>query len=161
AMLQLMEQNIMVGTVQGDIYYVRNGRVPIRPAGFDFKRPVPGNTSKSEWQGIHKFEDLLQVENPPQGYMQNCNVSPQFMTRGKLIAPDAWKDRADLFNGYWTLQHRFDNPLHQRAAMVLQLLADASQMTIEEATSIAVSPAVYGADVWQQRLAKAWEGADA
>ena len=28
--LQLMAQNVMVATVQGDIYYLRNGRVPIR-----------------------------------------------------------------------------------------------------------------------------------
>jgi acyl-homoserine-lactone acylase len=166
AMLQLMEQNIMIGTVQGDIYYVRYGRVPIHPAGFDFKRPVLGNTSKSEWQGLHKFEDLLQVENPPQGYMQNCNVSPQFMTGdnitgGKLIDPQAWKDRPDLFNGYWSFEQRYDNPLHQRAAMVLQLLTGASQMTVDEAISIALSPAVYGADVWQNRLATAWAGAGA
>jgi acyl-homoserine-lactone acylase len=161
AMLQLMEQNVMIGTVQGDIYYIRYGRVPIHPSGFDFKRPVLGNTSKSEWQGIHKFEDLLQIENPPQGYMQNCNVSPQFMTGGKLIDPDAWKSRPDLFNGYWSVEHHYDNPLHQRAAMVLQLLAETSQMTIDAATGIALSPAVYGADVWQKRLATAWEGADA
>ena len=81
SMLQLMMQNVMIGTVDGDIYYVRNGRVPIRPAGFDYKRAMPGNTSKAEWQGIHKFEDLVQIQNPPQGYMQNCNVSPQFLMK--------------------------------------------------------------------------------
>ncbi len=42
---QLMAQNIMVGTVQGDIYYLRNGRVPIRAKGVDPSRPIPGNTS--------------------------------------------------------------------------------------------------------------------
>ena len=51
--LQLMAQNIMVGTVQGDIYYLRNGRVPIRPNGVDPSRPIPGNTSATEWKGIH------------------------------------------------------------------------------------------------------------
>ena len=35
--LQFMAQNIMIGTVDGDIYYVRNGRVPMRPEGL---RPV-------------------------------------------------------------------------------------------------------------------------
>ena len=44
SMFQLMEQNIMVATVDGDIFYLRNGRVPIRPKGYDWKRPVPGNT---------------------------------------------------------------------------------------------------------------------
>src|SRR5262249_35662226 len=78
SVLQGRDKIIRVGPVQGDTCYVRNGGVPMHPAGFDFKRPVAGETSKWEWQGIHKFEDLLQFENPPQGYMQNCNVSPQF-----------------------------------------------------------------------------------
>ena len=37
---QLMAQNIMVATVQGDIYYLRNGRVPIRRRGVDPSRPI-------------------------------------------------------------------------------------------------------------------------
>ena len=40
AMRQYMAQNIMVGTVDGDIYYVRNGRVPVRP---DRLRSVQAN----------------------------------------------------------------------------------------------------------------------
>ena len=89
SMLQLMMQNLMIGTVEGDIYYVRIGRVPIRPAGYDYKRAMPGNTSKAEWLGIHKFEDLVQIQNPPQGYMQNCNVSPQFIMKDCPLKPSA------------------------------------------------------------------------
>ncbi len=63
--LQLMAQNIMVATVQGDIYYLRNGRVPIRAEGVDPSRPIPGNTSATEWKGIHPMSDLVQIENPP------------------------------------------------------------------------------------------------
>ena len=37
---QLMAQNIMVATVQGDIYYLRNGRVPVRARG---RRPRPAH----------------------------------------------------------------------------------------------------------------------
>ncbi len=159
-LLQLMEQNIMIGTVQGDIFYVRNGRVPIRAPGYDYKRPLPGNTSKSQWRGIHKFEDLLQVENPPQGYMQNCNVSPQFMTRGAILDPKTWKDREYLFNGYFSADKHFDNPLHQRAAMVVDLLDRAKNMTVDDALAIATSPEVHGADLWQKRLDGAWATAD-
>ncbi len=36
-----MAQNIMVATVQGDIYYLRNGRVPIRATGVDPSRADP------------------------------------------------------------------------------------------------------------------------
>src|SRR5262249_14549808 len=65
--LQLMAQNVMVGTVQGDIYYLRNGRVPIRAPGVDSSRPVPGDTSAHDWQGIHPLPDLVQTTNPPTG----------------------------------------------------------------------------------------------
>ena len=146
AMRQLMMQNLMIGTVQGDIYYVRVGRVPIRPDGYDYKRALPGNTSKADWQGIHPFEDLLQIENPPQGYMQNCNVSPQFMMKNSPLRPLI--EQAYLFNGFTSLEKRYDNPLHQRAAMCVELLHEAKNMTIEDAIEIATSPAVYGADVW-------------
>jgi penicillin amidase len=155
-LLQLMEQNVMIGTVQGDIFYVRNGRVPIRAPGYDYKRPVPGNTSKTDWRGIHKFADLLQVENPPTGYMQNCNVSPQFLAKTRLIDPAAWKDRPYLFNGFWGLKAAYDNPLHQRAAMCVELLDKTHDATTQQAIAIATSPDVYGADVWQAMLAKAW-----
>ena len=53
--LQLMGQNVMISTVQGDIYYVRNGRVPIRAPGTDPDRPIPGAFSTNEWRGIHAF----------------------------------------------------------------------------------------------------------
>jgi penicillin amidase len=159
SMLQLMMQNVMIGTVDGDIYYVRNGRVPIRAAGFDHKRAMPGNTSKSEWQGIHPFEDLVQVTNPPQGYMQNCNVSPQFMMKDSPLKPSP--EWPYLFNGFTSLQEAHDNPLHQRAAMCVDLLHDVKRMTIDQAIEIATSPAVFGADVWQDKLRKAWSGASA
>ncbi len=162
SMLQLMMQNLMIGTVDGDIYYVRNGRVPIRPAGFDCKLAMPGNTSKAEWQGIHKFEDLVQITNPPQGYMQNCNVSPQFLMKECTLRPVSEKDYLfNGFNGFDKIGQAYDNPLHQRAAMCVDLLHDFKKMTIEDAIDVALSPAVYGADLWQQRLRTAWSGASA
>jgi acyl-homoserine-lactone acylase len=151
-MCQLMEQNIMVATVDGDIFYVRNGRVPVRPNGFDWKRPVPGNTSASEWQGIHALDDLVQAQNPWQGYMQNCNISPEFMMKSCPMVPARYKDRPYLYNP--------DSALHQRAEMVLNLLHGDSRVTVEDAVGIALSPQVSKADLWQARLAAAWEKAD-
>jgi len=148
----------MIGTVDGDIYYVRNGRVPIRAEGFDCKRPMPGNTSKSEWKGIHRFEELLQLHNPPQGYMQNCNVSPQFLTKNCTLQPPSL--RAYLFNGFVNLDQAYDNPLHQRAATCLNLLEGIEKMTVDQAIEVALSPEVHGADAWQERLRHAWSAAD-
>lgn len=159
SMLQLMMQNLMIGTVDGDIYYVRNGRVPVRPAGVDHKRAIAGNSSKNEWQGIHKFEDLVQLENPPQGYMQNCNVSPQFLMKDCPLKPSP--ERPYLFNGFKSFDEAYDNPLHQRAAGCVELLHANNHMSVEDAIEVALSPVVYGADAWQERLKKAWASASA
>jgi acyl-homoserine-lactone acylase len=146
--LQLMNQNIMVATVDGDIYYVRYGRVPIRPEGFDWSRPVPGNTSRTEWLGIHPLADLVQVVNPPQGYIQNCNVSPRWITDQSPLQPERYAPRGYLYDE--------ETPhLHQRAAQTLAELRDEKRMTIERALEITQSVTVYNAERWQEMLRSA------
>jgi acyl-homoserine-lactone acylase len=151
AMLQFMAQNIMVGTVDGDIYYVRNGRVPVRPPGCDPSKPMPGASGACEWQGLHPFEDLVQITNPPQGYMQNCNASPFAMIKNQSpdspLLPEAYAAHPYLYNEKRT-------PPHQRAAMVLDLLDAAHDVTAEQALRIAFSPQVWHAELWQERIRK-------
>jgi acyl-homoserine-lactone acylase len=149
---QLMEQNIMVGTVDGDIYYVRYGRVPVRAEGAVWDRPIPGDVEATEWLGIHPLKDLVQVLNPPQGYMQNCNVAPAVMMKGSPLTAERYRGRSYLYN--------VDQPyLHQRAAQTVEELEAAKRMTLEEAIAIAGSTAVFNAGLWQERLKKAAEGA--
>jgi acyl-homoserine lactone acylase PvdQ len=148
AMRQFMAQNIMVGTVDGDIYYVRNGRVPIRPAGCDLARPLPGSTGACEWQGIHPFEDLVQIANPPSGYMQNCNVSPFGMMKDSPLVPEKWAAHPYLYNAR-------REPPHQRGAMMNDLLEAARGVTGEQAIEIAFSPQVWRAEAWQERVRRA------
>ncbi len=150
--LQLMAQNIMVGTVQGDIYYLRTGRVPIRPTGFDFNKPVPGNTSASEWKGIYPMEDLVQITNPPQGYMQNNNISPFAMMKNSPLVPEKYTDRSWVYNDE-------KRAPHQRAAMTLDELDAAKNVTIEDAIKLAFSTRVHRAEDWQTRLKAAWSKA--
>src|SRR5947209_10260124 len=133
--LQFMAQNIMIGTVDGDIYYVRNGRVPIRPKGCDSSKPMPGSTGECEWQGIHPFEDLVQIANPPQGYMQNCNVSPFAMMKDSPLMPEMWAAHPYLYNDG-------RRPAGQRAAMMVDLLDATRNVTADQAIDLAFSPQV-------------------
>src|SRR5262245_19907959 len=150
SMFQYMEQNIMVATVDGDLFYLRNGRVPIRPRGYDWKRPVPGNTSATEWLGFHTLDDLVQCHNPWQGYMQNNNCSPEHMMKFCTMTPERYQERPYLYNA--------DNPLHQRAAMTLNQLHANTRVTVQDAINMALSTEVYNADLWQARLAGvAWD----
>jgi acyl-homoserine lactone acylase PvdQ len=148
AELQLMAQNIMIGTVDGDIYYVRNGRVPIRPKGCDPSKPMAGYTGECEWQGVHAFEDLVQITNPPQGYMQNCNAPPVTMMKGSPLTAERWSDHPYLYNDSRSA------PL-QRPAMVLDLLDATRNATPEQVIAIALSSQVWHAELWQQRIRKA------
>ncbi len=87
--------------------------------------------------------------------MQNCNVSPQFLMKDCPLVPS--DDAPYLFNGFKgfdKLDLAADNPLHQRAAMCVDLLHNKTNMTVEDAIEIALSPAVYGAGMWQERLRK-------
>jgi acyl-homoserine-lactone acylase len=147
--LQLMSQNIMVGTVQGDIYYVRNGRVPIRAKGVDPSKPISGNTSATEWQGIHPMSDLVQITNPPSGYMHNCNVSPFGMMKDSPLTPEKYAANPYIYNASKTA------PRHQRAEMMTDLLEAANKVTLDQAIDIAFSPQVYHAEQWQARLKQA------
>jgi acyl-homoserine-lactone acylase len=143
-MRQYMAQNIMVGTVDGDIFYIRNGRVPIRPKGCDPSKPQPG-TGECEWLGIHPLEDLVQVTNPPQGYMQNCNISPFVMMKDSPLLPEKWAEHPYLYNAGRT-------PPHQRAAMTLEQLDAARNVSLQDVIGLAFSTQVYKAETWQERI---------
>jgi acyl-homoserine-lactone acylase len=153
--LQLMAQNIMVGTVQGDIYYLRNGRVPIRARGVDPSKPIPGNSSATEWQGIHPMSDLVQIENPECGWMQNCNCSPAAMMNKNAPSRESYARFAHVYN------ESQSGDSHQRAEMVTDLLDAADKVSPEQAIEIAFSTQVWRAEHWQARLKEAWDHASA
>jgi acyl-homoserine lactone acylase PvdQ len=151
--LQLMGQNVMIATVQGDIYYVRNGRVPVRAPGTDPSRPIPGNTSANDWRGIHPFSDLVQLENPPQGYMHNNNVTPFAMMKDSPLTPERCARFPYLYNA------TREAPRHQRGEVMTELLDEAKEVTVAKAIDLAFNTRIFRAELWQQRLKLAWERA--
>ena len=143
AMNQLMEQNVTFADRDGNIQYVRTGRTPIRPDGYDWSVPVPGDTSDTQWLGIHDIADLVQVKNPPQGYFQNCNISPQLMMRDSPMTADKYKPY--IYNVSWD----YTNPRGRRA---LELLAADDSITKEDAMVIAMNIYDILSKPWQNAL---------
>jgi len=143
AMCQFMEQNVMYADVEGNIYYCRTGRVPMRPKGFDFSRPVPGNTSQSEWMGLHPMADLVQVLNPREGFMQNCNISPDTMTGAGPVHADAYPS--------WVFG---DTPgrSNSRGRRAVELLSADDEIAPREAMAIALDTHAEGAEAWLDAL---------
>jgi acyl-homoserine-lactone acylase len=58
------------------IFYVSNGKIPLRDPAYDWSGVVPGNTSKTLWTAFHPLKDLPQYLNPPSGYVYNTNNTP-------------------------------------------------------------------------------------
>lgn len=156
SMCQLMAQNVMVATVDGDIYYQRTGRVPIRPDGVNSQKPIPGDDPANEWQGIHPSSDLVQILNPECGWMQNCNVAPRVMCKNSPMTPEKYKPY--IYMDTVASGIRYGN--HQRAAQMFDELDAAKDVTIEDWIEITLSINAYGVGPWQARLKAAWEAAD-
>lgn len=147
AMNQFMQQNIMYADVEGNIFYVRTGRVPIRPQGFDFSQPVPGNTRRSEWLGLHPMGDLLQLLNPSRGYMQNCNIGPDTM----LVDSPLRKEKYPSYI-YGAEPPGYTNSRGRRA---VELLERTKRMSLEDAFAIAVDCHADAAEAWKRALEQA------
>jgi acyl-homoserine-lactone acylase len=159
ALEQLFPHNVMVADDSGNIYYQRTGRVPNRPEGYDGSRPLDGSSSKTEWSGFHPPSDLLQVTNPPQGYMQNCNVPPDAMMEGspfrlERTLPDLYADltQSQVYGhpsrGGWT---------NSRGARAVELLKAETQMTAEKAMAVANDIRPFSAPRWVELLIRAHE----
>ncbi len=145
---QILPQNIMYADIHGNTYYIRGGRVPVRPEGYRWDRPVPGWTSKSEWQGIHPLSDLVQIPNPGVGYMQNCNISPGTMMPNSPL-------QAEHYASY--IYNSPPNRTNARGQRALQLLGAHKGLTLDDAFKIAVDTYVIEAPHWQQALNEAYK----
>ncbi len=80
--------NAVYADAAQNIYYVFNGKLPLRDERFDWRKPVPGNTTATLWKEYVPFDGLPQVLNPKAGFVQNCNSTPFRATLGE-DNPDA------------------------------------------------------------------------
>jgi acyl-homoserine lactone acylase PvdQ len=159
ALLQLFPHNVMAADTSGNTYYQRTGRVPKRPEGYDWSKPVDGSTSKTEWLGFHSPSELLQIANPPQGYMQNCNVPPDAMMEGSPFSLERTIPYlfADLTQQSVYGYDRRDGWINSRGARAVELLKADSRITVEKAMAIANDIRPYSAPRWVEVLVKADE----
>ncbi len=145
---QLLPQNIMYADIYGNTYYLRAGRVPIRHPDFHWDRPVPGWVSQTEWTGFHPLSDLVQILNPGNGFMQNCNISPGTMIPQSPLQPEHYPSY--IYN---------DEPdrTNARGRRALELLETHDRLTLDQALKIAVDTYVVDSDRWQHVLSSAFE----
>lgn len=81
-MLAIPGYNIVYADRYDTIFYVSNGRIPIRDTKYNWSSTLPGNTSATLWNDLHPFSDLPQVLQPKSGFVYNTNHSPFHATEG-------------------------------------------------------------------------------
>ena len=74
--------NVGYADKEGNIFYVYNGRIPLRAPGYNWQQYLPGTSSETVWTDYLPFDELPQVSNPPSGFVQNANSSPYRTTLG-------------------------------------------------------------------------------
>ncbi|HEX7905242.1 MAG TPA: penicillin acylase family protein [Chitinophagaceae bacterium] len=68
--------NTMYADNKGNIAYWHGNFIPKRNANYNWNLPVDGTTSATEWKGVHEIDEMVHIENPAQGWIQNCNSTP-------------------------------------------------------------------------------------
>ena len=96
------------------IFYISNGKIPIRAKGYDWTDVVPGNTRETLWDTYYDIKDLPQVVKPKSGFVYNANHSP-FKSSNEADNPIA-KNFAKEMN--------FETYDNNRSTRLLQLLEE-------------------------------------
>jgi acyl-homoserine-lactone acylase len=94
------------------IFYISNGKIPIRAKGYDWTDVVPGNTLKTLWDTYYDIKDLPQVISPASGFVYNANHSP-FKSSGETDNP---------LEGNFAKEMNFETYDNNRSTRLLELL---------------------------------------
>ena len=81
-MMAIPGYNLVYADKYDTIFYISNGKIPIRKPGYNWRSTVPGNTTATLWKEIHPLHELPQVLQPIGGYVYNTNHSPFNSTDG-------------------------------------------------------------------------------
>jgi len=146
--LQITRFHVLAADSEGSILYVWNGRVPRRPAGFDYSNLVDGTTSAAIWdlEDVVPWEELPRLRDPATGWIQNCNNAPWNTT---LTGADPRREDFPIYG----VPGDDDS---ERAWRLRRLLAADDTLTHDEALAIAMQGDMIAAEPLLPLLRTAW-----
>lgn len=78
--------NTVFADNQGNIAYWHGDFMPKRDPKVNWSLPVDGSDPRNEWRGLHAVSEIVQLRNPQNGWLQNCNSTP-FTVAGEANSP--------------------------------------------------------------------------
>lgn len=68
--------NTVFADNKGNIAYWHGNFVPKRDPSVNWNLPVDGSLASNDWKGLHGINEIVQLKNPANGWIQNCNSTP-------------------------------------------------------------------------------------
>jgi acyl-homoserine lactone acylase PvdQ len=137
--------NTIYADKTGNIAYWHGNFVPIRASGYDWSRPVPGNTSETEWKGSYALKDIPNYINPKNGWVQNANSTPLY----GIGTFDSGMFRKPSF--------MFPDGHTPRAMNAIEQLKNSKLLTIDNVIKMANSPYLMSAKRFIPSLVDAYD----
>ncbi len=142
--------NIGYADVDGNIFYLWNGRLPKRvDDGMDYRLDVPAETGKYVWTRLHRTEELPQLLNPSGGYVQNCNDAPWWTSLRNPLDPKKYPSYIEP-----------GAPLRFRSQMSLEMLEGQDKFSLQDVMRLKFNPKMLLADRVKPDLIKAIKAVD-
>jgi acyl-homoserine-lactone acylase len=79
--------NFIYADAAGNVFYLWNAAVPVRPHPSGNGAPVPAARMEQVWTALHGLDSLPQLLNPPGGYVRNENDAPWFTNLRARLNP--------------------------------------------------------------------------
>lgn len=137
--------NTVYADGEGNIAYWHGNFMPRRDPKFDWSEPVDGSTSETEWKGLHETNEMIQVLNPPNGWLQNCNATP-FTVAG------AYSPKKTDYPLYMA-----PDPENARGLHAVRVLQDQRKISLEKLIAISRDPYLPGFEKLLPSLLKAYD----
>lgn len=117
--------NTVYADAGGNIAYFHGDFIPIRNPKYDYTKPLDGSNPETDWQGLHKVDDIIHILNPSNGWIQNSNSTP-FTAAGK------YSPKRKDYPKYMSVDIQ-----NYRAIHSMSLLKKAKDMTIDKMIALA------------------------
>ncbi len=124
--------NTVFADASGNIAYYHGNFIPVRNPKFDYSEPVNGSDPATDWQGLHKIEENILIENPENGWIQNCNSTP-------FTAAGDYSPKPENYPAYMT-----SFPENYRGVHAISLLSKAEDLTLDKLIELAYDPFLPG-----------------
>jgi acyl-homoserine-lactone acylase len=137
--------NTVYADADGNIAYFHGNFIPRRDVQFDYSKPVEGRDPATDWQGLHEIEECIQLLNPSNGWIQNCNSTP--FTVAAEFSP-----KQEDYPYYMATE-----PENFRGVHAIQVLTGRSGYTLDKLIETAYDPYLPAFDKLVQGLIEAFD----